>query len=333
MAASAASIPDAGTEQGLASVPDHVLLSADAIIGPDNIKYKLADTSRANSAASDDAEGGQVLDVDPFLAVCLSVKDLAKSLRYWKDLLGMQKVDIAAVPGAEGGHRGASTGRASAQAAARSAGAAAARAALTTAGMEPSSGAGSAEGTFRSACLAYLDGGSSSGSRGGARASGRSLLGVPALQLVETGEEVQHGTAFGRIAFATREGPKKIWEAVKGAGAAVGGRVINDPITLTTPGKADVVVTILADPDGYEICFVNEDGFYDLCSLKPGDDYIDWEERASLGGDGHKPPSLEGKGAPLPPTAGKARLLRPQEESEASKSTAQSDAPTLSEAV
>lgn len=97
MAASAASIPDAGTEQGLASVPDHVLLSADAIIGPDNIKYKLADTSRATSAASDDAdgkehdktEGGQVLDVDPFLAVCLSVKDLAKSLRYWKDLLGM----------------------------------------------------------------------------------------------------------------------------------------------------------------------------------------------------------------------------------------------------
>ena len=41
---------------------------------------------------------------------------------------------------------------------------------------------------------------------------------------------------------------------------------MNTPITLPTPGKADVVVTILSDPDGYEICFVGDIGFYDLAT-------------------------------------------------------------------
>jgi len=102
-------------------------------------------------------------------------------------------------------------------------------------------------------------------------------------------------------------------------------------VTLTTPGKADVQVAILTDPDGYEICFVNEDGFNDLCSLGPGDDYIDWAERAALGGDGHPLPSLQGEGGALPPLAGSAVLLRPEEISQAAKSTAAADAPTLSD--
>ena len=37
-------------------------------------------------------------------------------------------------------------------------------------------------------------------------------------------------------------------------------------MTLPTPGKADVEVTILSDPDGYEICFVGDVGFYDLAT-------------------------------------------------------------------
>ena len=37
------------------------------------------------------------------------------------------------------------------------------------------------------------------------------------------------------------------------ARASAKGAIMNTPITLPTPGKADVVVTILADPDGYQI--------------------------------------------------------------------------------
>lgn len=57
-------------------------------------------------------------------------------------------------------------------------------------------------------------------------------------------------------------------------------------LTLPTPGKADVQVNfhfsfifiikicsfqvvILADPDGYEICFVGEEGFSELSQVDP----------------------------------------------------------------
>ncbi|CEL98616.1 unnamed protein product [Vitrella brassicaformis CCMP3155] len=98
------------------------------------------------------------------------------------------------------------------------------------------------------------------------------------LELVQLpqGREVEHKEAFGRIAFTTSVGPQPIFERVKAAGHTIK----NEPITLKTPGKADVVVTILEDPDGYEICFVNEEGFYDLCEAVPGDDYVNYAERA-----------------------------------------------------
>jgi len=100
------------------------------------------------------------------------------------------------------------------------------------------------------------------------------------LELVETPnkESINHKQAFGRIAFATRNGPQQYYEAA----CKTNDRVINTPITLTTPGKADVQVTILADRDSYEICFVEEVGFDDLCKLKPGHDFIDWEERDKM---------------------------------------------------
>ena len=46
---------------------------------------------------------------------------------------------------------------------------------------------------------------------------------------------------------------------------------------LPTEGKADVEVVILQDRDGYEICFVGDKGFFDLC--KPTYDTIDWTDR------------------------------------------------------
>eukprot|EP01012_Entosiphon_sulcatum_P069286 TRINITY_DN999_c0_g1_i1.p1 TRINITY_DN999_c0_g1~~TRINITY_DN999_c0_g1_i1.p1 ORF type:complete len:425 (-),score=93.63 TRINITY_DN999_c0_g1_i1:181-1455(-) len=115
------------------------------------------------------------------------------------------------------------------------------------------------------------------------------------LELVATpnGEPVDFKKAGGRIAFATGEQqPPEIYEHVQKTNE----KVIHTPITLPTPGKADVQVVILADRDGYEICFVGADGFWDLSKLRPGNDFIDWEARASKGGDGHPPPTQSWEG-------------------------------------
>ena len=40
-------------------------------------------------------------------------------------------------------------------------------------------------------------------------------------------------------------------------------------IELKTPGKADVCVVILADPDGHEICWVGDEGFRELSQFDP----------------------------------------------------------------
>lgn len=49
--------------------------------------------------------------------------------------------------------------------------------------------------------------------------------------------------------------------------AEVKGTVLTPLITLDTPGKATVRVIILADPDGHEICFVDEEGFSQLSAF------------------------------------------------------------------
>ncbi|CAM9548981.1 unnamed protein product, partial [Ectocarpus sp. 4 AP-2014] len=66
-------------------------------------------------------------------------------------------------------------------------------------------------------------------------------------ETVGYGEEqtpIDHGLASGRIAFACDLVPPIHSEAA----AAASGTVITPPLTLPTPGKADVVVTILGDP-------------------------------------------------------------------------------------
>ena len=56
---------------------------------------------------------------------------------------------------------------------------------------------------------------------------------------------------------------------------------------MSTPGKADVVVTILRDRDEYEICFVEDKAFYDLATTKY--DIIDFEASEKRGGDDAPP--------------------------------------------
>ncbi|CAN0329651.1 unnamed protein product, partial [Hapterophycus canaliculatus] len=99
--------------------------------------------------------------------------------------------------------------------------------------------------------------------------------------------KIDHGLASGRIAFACDLVPPIHEEAA----AASSGTVITPPLTLPTPGKADVVVTILGDPDGYEICFVEAEAFYELA--EPKYDVIDFDSRATRGGDGAAPPKGE----------------------------------------
>lgn len=81
------------------------------------------------------------------------------------------------------------------------------------------------------------------------------------LEFEDIGSEVNHAKAYGRIAFSVPfdqqpEIQKKIKET--------GNKILTDLITLDTPGKASVRVIILADPDGHEICFVDDEGFRQL---------------------------------------------------------------------
>eukprot|EP01035_Chromulina_nebulosa_P021247 gene21247-27530_t len=96
---------------------------------------------------------------------------------------------------------------------------------------------------------------------------------------------VNHALSSGRIAFGCKVVPP-IYELVKASSKS--DKILTPPLTLPTPGKADVVVTILADRDGYEICFVEDIAFYELAT--PLYDVIDFAERATRGGDGAPPP-------------------------------------------
>jgi len=84
------------------------------------------------------------------------------------------------------------------------------------------------------------------------------------LNLLEA--TMDRGTGFGRTAFSIPGNDLKGLEtAVKEAGYK-----IHTPfVTLPTPGKADVQVVILADPDEHEICFVGDEGFRDLSQVDP----------------------------------------------------------------
>ena len=48
-----------------------------------------------------------------------------------------------------------------------------------------------------------------------------------------------------------------------------GHAVLKPLVSLDTPGKASVAVVIVADPDGYEICFVEDEGFRALSKVDP----------------------------------------------------------------
>lgn len=81
------------------------------------------------------------------------------------------------------------------------------------------------------------------------------------IEFIDIGTEINHAAAYGRIAFSIpyAEQPE-IQKKIKDNGY----EILTDLITLDTPGKSSVRVIILADPDGHEICFVDDEAFRQL---------------------------------------------------------------------
>ena len=65
------------------------------------------------------------------------------------------------------------------------------------------------------------------------------------LELTEIPDKVEHGTAFGRIAFSLpADDLPQLEKSVKASGHTI----LTPYVKLDTPGKASVVVVIIADP-------------------------------------------------------------------------------------
>ncbi|XP_008307696.1 glyoxalase domain-containing protein 4 [Cynoglossus semilaevis] len=86
------------------------------------------------------------------------------------------------------------------------------------------------------------------------------------LELQDIGGTVDHGTAFGRIAFSC---PREQLPDIQALMNKEKQTVLTPLVSLDTPGKATVEVVILADPDGHEICFVGDEAFRQLSTIDP----------------------------------------------------------------
>uniref|UniRef100_A0A182W662 Fucosyltransferase n=1 Tax=Anopheles minimus TaxID=112268 RepID=A0A182W662_9DIPT len=86
------------------------------------------------------------------------------------------------------------------------------------------------------------------------------------LRQLDAGQALNRAKAYGRIAFAV---PYDVQPRIDELIQKANGTILTPLISLDTPGKATVRVLILADPDGHEICFVDEEGFSALSVLDP----------------------------------------------------------------
>jgi hypothetical protein len=86
------------------------------------------------------------------------------------------------------------------------------------------------------------------------------------IQLTQIDEPIDRAEAFGRIAFAV---PFDMQPSIDEMIQKNKQTILTPLATLDTPGKADVRVLILADPDGHEICFVDDEGFSALSAFDP----------------------------------------------------------------
>ncbi|XP_072391654.1 glyoxalase domain-containing protein 4 [Diabrotica undecimpunctata] len=91
------------------------------------------------------------------------------------------------------------------------------------------------------------------------------------LEIQEIGQAIDRGEAFGRIAFSIPHAEQEPLSTKINENK----RTVLTPLTvLPTPGKADVRVLILADPDGHEICFVDDEGYRQLSQPDYGSERV-----------------------------------------------------------
>lgn len=86
------------------------------------------------------------------------------------------------------------------------------------------------------------------------------------LELHGIDGKVDHGTAFGRIAFSC---PQEQLTGIEALMKKENKKILTPLVSLDTPGKATVEVVILADPDDHEICFVGDEAFRQLSMVDP----------------------------------------------------------------
>ena len=112
--------------------------------------------------------------------------------------------------------------------------------------------------------------GGAAGAGGGAAGDRHLALsfgpGQALLRFFQASGGVDHAKAYGRVAFALPgAGLRPLEAAVRERGFTV----LTPYVSLDTPGKATVEVVILADADGFEICFVGAEGFGELSQVDP----------------------------------------------------------------
>lgn len=86
------------------------------------------------------------------------------------------------------------------------------------------------------------------------------------IQFTKINEPIDRAQAFGRIAFGV---PHALQPSIDQMIQKNNKTILTPLVTLDTPGKASVRVIILADPDGHEICFVDDEGFSQLSAFDP----------------------------------------------------------------
>lgn len=92
------------------------------------------------------------------------------------------------------------------------------------------------------------------------------------LKLSLADKPIDRGQAFGRVAFAC---PREFLAPLQKKMEEAKETILTPLTSLDTPGKATVEVTILADPDGHEICFVGDEAFRSLSQVdSKGDELL-----------------------------------------------------------
>lgn len=86
------------------------------------------------------------------------------------------------------------------------------------------------------------------------------------IEFKQIDDAIDRAAAYGRIAFAV---PYDLQPSIDELIKKNNQTILTPLVSLDTPGKADVRVIILADPNGHEICFVDDEGFTQLSQFDP----------------------------------------------------------------